>query len=79
MAWYRDAAGWDPSGDMAWGDAFGIFRGSIIMQGIAARQAMRQASSAQAMEYGRQMVPFGQVAWDLVRECMQRGRSKSLL
>lgn len=67
IAWYRDVAGWDPAEDIAWGDAFGIFRGSIIMQGIAARYAVRQASSAKARDYGAQMGPFGELAWGLVR------------
>lgn len=76
IAWYRDTAGWDPTNDMTWGDAFGIYRGSIIMQGIAARYAMRQASSARATEYAAQMKPFGTVAWDLVEECRRQGRGR---
>jgi len=69
MAWYREVAGWDPAPEMTWGDAFGIYRGSIIMQGIAARYALRQASSAKAKEYAVQMKPFAEVGWHLVQEC----------
>jgi hypothetical protein len=54
---------------MMWGDSFGIYRGAIIMQGIAARYALRQASSAKAMEYGSQMKPMAEIGWDLVQEC----------
>lgn len=69
IAWYREVAGWDPMPDMTWGEAFGVYRGSIIMQGIAARYAMRQASSARAQDYAVQMRPFALVAWDLVQKC----------
>ncbi|KAF2397380.1 APH-domain-containing protein [Trichodelitschia bisporula] len=62
VAWYRETAGWDPAPEMTWGDAFGVFRGCIIMQGIAARYAMRVASSARAQEYAVQMGPFAEVA-----------------
>jgi aminoglycoside phosphotransferase (APT) family kinase protein len=67
IAWYREVAGWDPAPDMTWGDAFGVYRGTIIMQGIAARYAMRVASSAKAQEYAVQMKPFAEVAWTLIQ------------
>jgi aminoglycoside phosphotransferase (APT) family kinase protein len=68
IKWYMDVAGWDPRPDMTWGDAFATYRNTIIMQGIAARYAVRQASSAQAKDYGQMMKPFAEVAWDLVHE-----------
>jgi len=68
ISWYSEVAGWDPTPDMTWGDAFGIYRGSIIMQGIAARYALRQASSAKAKDYAVQMKPFAEFAWDLIQE-----------
>lgn len=74
IAWYRDAAGWDPAPDVTWGEAFGIYRNSIIMQGIAARYALRQASSAKATEYAKSFKPFGEVAWTLVEQCRAQGR-----
>lgn len=76
IAWYREVAGWDPAPDMTWGDAFGIYRGSIIMQGIAARYALRQASSARAIEYAVQMKPFAEVAWGLVQACKRERGAK---
>ncbi|KAF2013162.1 acyl-CoA dehydrogenase family member 11 [Aaosphaeria arxii CBS 175.79] len=77
ISWYADAAGWDPRPDMVWGDAFGTYRAAIIMQGIAARYALRQASSAQAGEYGAQMRPFAEIAWDLVQETQKKhGKAK---
>jgi aminoglycoside phosphotransferase (APT) family kinase protein len=79
IRWYSQAAGWDPSVEMAWGDAFGVFRNSVIMQGIAARFALRQASSARAKEYAVQMGPFGEFAWGLVVGCMGKNKEKSKL
>jgi len=74
VEWYRAVAGWDPTDDLTWGEAFGIYRNAVIMQGIAARHAMRSASSAKAIEYGKAMKPFGMVAWELVEDCMRQGR-----
>ncbi|KAF2186851.1 APH-domain-containing protein [Zopfia rhizophila CBS 207.26] len=68
IAWYSETAGWDPRPDMTWGDAFGTYRGAVIMQGIAARYALRQASSAKALDYASQMKPYAEFAWDLVLE-----------
>ena len=68
IQWYSEVAGWDPRPDMTWGDSFGTYRSAIIMQGIAARYALRQASSTQAQSYGSMMKPFAEIAWDLVQE-----------
>lgn len=69
ITWYAEVAGWDPRSHLTWGDAFATYRNTIIMQGIAARYAVRQASSAQAKGYGEMMKPYAEVAWDLVQEC----------
>ncbi|KNG44104.1 APH-domain-containing protein [Stemphylium lycopersici] len=68
IAWYSEVAGWDPRPDFTWGDAFSTYRNTIIMQGIAARYALRQASSAQAQTYAKMMKPYAEIAWDLVQE-----------
>ena len=68
LAWYSAVAGWDPVPDMSWGAAFGMLRSCVIMQGIAARYALRQASSANAKSYADMMVPFGELAWSLVQK-----------
>jgi aminoglycoside phosphotransferase (APT) family kinase protein len=68
VEWYSAVAGWDPRPDLTWGDAFTTYRSAIIMQGIAARYALRQASSAQAQEYARCMKPYAEIAWELVQE-----------
>lgn len=78
IAWYRDTAGWDPAPVMTWGDAFGFYRGCVIMQGIAARYAMRVASSARAQEYGAQTGPYAEVTWTLIQK-WKKEHSKSKL
>jgi len=76
--WYKEESGYDVEKDLTWGVAFGGFRGAVIMQGIAARYALRQASSASAMEYGAMMRPYGMWAYKRV-ETLQNGPSKSKL
>lgn len=78
IRWYVEESGYDIQKDLAWGVAFGGFRGGVIMQGIAARYARRQASSATAMEYGSQMRPYGEWAWRGV-ELLQHHRSRAKL
>ena len=76
IRWYAEVAGWDPAPDMTWGAAFGMFRSSIIMQGIAARYARRQASSANAKSYADMMQPFGEFTWTLIEKAKNSTRSK---
>jgi len=45
-----------------------MFRNAIIFQGIKARFAVRQASSAKAEEVGREMEPVAEVCRGLVEE-----------
>ena len=71
IKWYAEISGWDPHDKTQWGDSFGVFRNSVIMQGIAARYAMRQASSEQAQEYAAQMGPFGEFSWSLVQKLQE--------
>ena len=49
------------------------------MQGIAARYARRQASSANAKSYADMMQPFGEFAWTLVVKAKNSSKSKSRL
>ena len=57
---------------MDWGDAFAAFRNSVIMQGIAARYAQRQASSEKAKEIGDLMGPFGEFSWSLIERWKEK-------
>jgi aminoglycoside phosphotransferase (APT) family kinase protein len=79
LAWYSEVAGWNPSPDIAWGEAFAILRNCVIMQGIAARYALRQASSAKAQTYGELMEPYGELAWSLVEKVKESSRAKAKL
>lgn len=78
LEWYKEETSYDVAKDIIWGAAFGGFRGAVIMQGIAARYAQRQASSASAMEYGSQMKPYGEWAWSRVKQ-LKDSTSKSKL
>ncbi|KAK5655438.1 hypothetical protein OQA88_5709 [Cercophora sp. LCS_1] len=53
--------------ELQWAQAFNIFRLSAICQGIAARQAGRQASSEKAKRYGEERTPLAEFAWELVK------------
>lgn len=79
VQWYREVAGWDPTPDILWGDAFFSWRSSVIMQGIKARYALRQASSARAQEYAQKTVPFALGAWERVRRVQAALPSKGKL
>ena len=79
ISWYAQAAGWDPSREMKWGIAFGGLRGSVIMQGIAARYARRQASGLTAKTYAEQMGPYGEWTSSIVEALIRDGRKDAKL
>ena len=72
LRWYTEVGCWDPSSEVDWGDAFAAFRNSVIMQGIAARYAQRQASSEKAKEIGDSMGPFGEFSWSLIERWKEK-------
>ncbi|KXX75374.1 Acyl-CoA dehydrogenase family member 10 [Madurella mycetomatis] len=63
----------DRKRELQWAQAFNIFRLSAICQGIAARQAGRQASSEQARRYGDARGPLAEFAWLLVQSARGGG------
>ena len=79
VKWYAEVAGWDPRPDLTWGAAFGFFRATCIYQGIAARWAVRQASSAQAKANAEQRHPMGKLAWKHVQRARDQAKSKAKL
>lgn len=79
LRWYSEVAGYHPAEDILWGDAFFAFRGSVIMQGIAARFAGRQASSARAGEYAKRAKPFALGAWERVQRVERASQQKGKL
>lgn len=54
--------------ELTWTQAFATFRLSAICQGIAARAAVRQATSAKAQEHGNARGPVAELAWALIQE-----------
>lgn len=79
LRWYSEVAGYNPTADVLWGDAFFCLRGSVIMQGIAARYALRQASSARAVEYAQKTKPLALEAWRRVQQVQDVVRQKGKL
>lgn len=79
LRWYSEVSGYNAAEDVPWGDAFFAFRGSVIMQGIAARFAARQASSAHAGEYAKRAKPFALVAWERVKQVQNYTQQKGKL
>lgn len=79
MKWYAEVAGFDPTPDIEWCTAFQVFRAAAIYQGIAARYAVRQASSAKAKENAEQRHPTSALAWKQVCKCMEREKGKPKL
>ncbi|KAL2051321.1 hypothetical protein ABVK25_008373 [Lepraria finkii] len=76
IKWYAEVAGWDPTPELDWGDTFATFRNSVIMQGIAARHAVRQASSAQAEEIGNLIGPYSEFSWGLIKRMKEKEARK---
>lgn len=58
QAWYHRLAGWDPSEGLEWAAAFNNFRTAVIMQGIASRMEMGQASGVEAKQFAMQTLPY---------------------
>ena len=77
VKWYIEASGYDVAPELKWGTAFGAFRNSVIMQGIAARYARRQASGTTAKAYGEQMAPYGEYAFGQVQVLQQTEDGKT--
>ncbi|RKF75239.1 Acyl-CoA dehydrogenase family member 10 [Golovinomyces cichoracearum] len=63
---YAQFAGWDPYPELMWGVAFGLFRLTAILQGVAARYAVRQASSAEAKDMAKGRHHAAKLAWEQV-------------
>lgn len=79
LDWYCQVSGYDAEADIGWGDAFGVYRGTIIIQGIAARYAMGVASSASAKEYAVQLRPFAETCWRMIQKLKSDAGGKASL
>lgn len=79
VGWYKEVAGWDPAPELAWSTAFAMWRDSVVFQGIAARYAVRQASSKEAKRVGDEMGPTSEICWELVRRSRKSGKARASL
>lgn len=79
IKWYGEVAGWDASPDLKWGVAFGFFRATCIYQGIAARWAVRQASSEKAKDNAAARHPMATLAWENVVKAMEESKDRAKL
>ncbi|PHH60075.1 hypothetical protein CDD81_2161 [Ophiocordyceps australis] len=68
LDWYAATSGYDAAADLKWGMAFNVFKLAGVFQGIAARYALRQASSAQARQVGEMRGATAELAWRLAQE-----------
>lgn len=68
LQWYTEVSGYDPRPELSWGAAFNIFKLAGVCQGIAARYAARQASSAKAKMYIGTRGPLAEFAWELAQQ-----------
>jgi len=64
--------------ELQWAQAFNIFRQAAICQGIAARQASRQASSELAAGYANARAPLAEFAWELVQDVARQSEKARL-
>lgn len=68
LAWYHEVAGWAPAIEIGWSDAFALFRTSVMLQGIAARYAIRQTRGEDSLMVGRERFPYARAAMKMVRD-----------
>lgn len=78
LQWYHEVVDFRiTEQELTWGEAFGLYRGAVICQGIAARYAVRQASSEKARDYGEQMNPYGNMGWEYIQEVKMLSKQSS--
>lgn len=74
IKWYVEDTQWEAGRIIAWGDAFGMFRSTVIVHGIAARYARRQGSGISAQNISKQVVPFVNLTLKLVGKAEEKKR-----
>lgn len=73
LQWYTAASGYDPRSSINWGMSFNLFKLAGVIQGIAARYAVRQASSAKAKDHAAARGPLAEYAWKLASDTTKDG------
>ncbi|KEY65957.1 hypothetical protein S7711_06616 [Stachybotrys chartarum IBT 7711] len=76
LAWYAEVSGYDARAELSWGMAFNIFKLAGVCQGIAARYAVRQASSEKAKQHAMVRGPLAEFAWELAQRSRSGGDAK---
>ncbi|WWC73783.1 uncharacterized protein I206_107755 [Kwoniella pini CBS 10737] len=78
LRYHHIQGGWEiPIPGMGWVRSWILFRLAIIAQGIAARAALGQASSADARADSRPVFDFfGKMAWEVKKEVEKEGKAK---
>lgn len=71
LAYYASIAGWDPRPDWAFGIVNAHFRFSVIVHGIVARVARKQASSASASNYTSLLPIIAKFSTDAIKDSKQ--------
>jgi acyl-CoA dehydrogenase len=77
VQWYAETSGYDPRSELNWGMAFSIFKLAAVCQGIAARFAVRQASSEKAKQHADARFPMAEFAWTLAKDA-KKGEAPKL-
>lgn len=73
LSWYTAISGYDPRAELTWGMAFNVFKLAAVCQGIAARYAVRQASSEKAKQHAVTRFPLAEFAWKLAQDASRQG------
>ncbi|PNP77508.1 hypothetical protein FNYG_09384 [Fusarium nygamai] len=68
LEWYTEESGYDPRAEVPWGMSFSIWKLAGVCQGIAARYALRQASSEKAKHHAVTRGSLAKFAWALAKE-----------
>ncbi|KAM5382151.1 hypothetical protein ACJA88_003946 [Fusarium oxysporum] len=68
LEWYTEESGYDPRPEVPWGMSFSIWKLAGVCQGIAARYALRQASSEKAKQHAVTRGSLAKFAWALAKE-----------
>ncbi|PTD12935.1 Acyl-CoA dehydrogenase family member 10 [Fusarium culmorum] len=68
LEWYAEESGYDARPEVPWGMSFSIWKLAGVCQGIAARYALRQASSEKARQHAETRGLLAEFAWALAQE-----------
>lgn len=76
VGWYREISGYDPEPELNWGMSFSLWKLAGVLQGIAARYAVRQASSEKAQKHAMMRGSLADFAWALAQDAKASSSSR---